>query len=391
MIAARLDFDRPESKIVVDGIVDMAPSDPLTHYAAAAILEKTFDANDLKRSLAEYQTAAQLAPYNYLNWLNLGRARDLTGDTDGASAAYSRAMELAPNYSYVQWLCGNFALRQGKTAEGFALIAKAAASNPDYAQPAVLTALQIFDADVNAVRRSLGDNAVTNGALTTNLAGQKHFDEAVDAWSHLKADDTSINYKKLGEALVSQLVVAKKFELASRVTSDMLPADAEKLITGKVANGGFENGVKLRNAGTFEWQIADGGEPQVGMSDTTKKNGKFALSLAFNSFDTSAFRTIAQTVAVVPGAEYELEVFYRSDVKTNSRIKWEVADASTTAAITSTPPIAPAADWTSLKVVFKVPAGVDGIILRLTRDGCGGPTCPTNGKLLFDDISLRRL
>jgi len=111
----------------------------------------------------------------------------------------------------------------------------------------------------------------------------------------------------------------------------------------------------------------------------------------FNSFKAVAFRSISQTVAVVPGAEYEFEVFYRSDVKTSAILKWEIADAGTSATIASTDPMTPVPDWTSLKTTFKVPPDSDGVIIRFVREGCVGSTCPTNGKISFDDISIRRL
>ena len=391
MVASRLDIERPESKIVAGDLIGMAPSDPQTHYTAAVLFEKTFDAADLTRSLTEYETATALSPNNYLMWLNLGRVRNLNGDTDGADAAYSYAMVLAPNYAYVQWLYGNFMIRQGKTNEGFALIAKAAASNPEYSQSAVQTALQIFDQDVEQVRHALGDGDQTNSALAVALAGQKHFDQAIDAWSKLGVADRNAKFKKLGETLVGQLAEAKKYQLAARVAGDLLNADEEKPVVGQIENGGFENGVKLRNAGLFEWQIVEGGQPQIGLSEDQKRSGKYSLFLAFNSLETAAFRTVSETVAVVPEAEYEFEVYYKSDVKTAAKLKWEIAEAATATTIASTPPMTAVGDWISLKTTFKVPAGNDGVIIRFVREGCIGPACPTNGKVLFDDISIKRL
>ena len=111
----------------------------------------------------------------------------------------------------------------------------------------------------------------------------------------------------------------------------------------------------------------------------------------FHTFETAAFRSVSQTAAVVPGAEYQLELHYRSDVKTSASLRWEIVDAMTTVPIASTPPMTPAADWTVLNVRFTVPADSDGIIIRLVREGCSGPSCPVNGNLSVDDISIRRL
>lgn len=390
-IASRLDLKRPESKLVVDWLIGLGPSDPQTHYAAAALFEKTFDPGDLSRSLNEYETAAALSPNNYLMWINVSRARNLNGDTEGSEAAIRRALELAPNYAAVQWAYGNLLIREGKTDDGFKLAAKAAETNSDFARSAVILALQIFDGDLAQVRTSLGDSEAINAALATSLIGQERPDDAVESWSKLPDQVKTTNYKKLGEGLAEKLLAAKKFRLAARVVSDLVPEGTEKPVIGQIQNGSFESGIKLRGAGPFEWQIADGAEPQVGQSNVHKRSGQYGLFLMFNSFDSSHFRSVSQTVAVVPGAEYEFEGFYRSDLKTTAVLKLEIADAATTGTIVSTPPFALAGDWTTLKVKFTVPAGSDGVIIRLAREGCGGPACRITGRLSFDDLSIKRL
>ena len=388
VVASRLDVKRVELKPVADWLIAMAPSDPQTHFSAARLFEKTFDAGDLQRSLSEYEMAAALSPENFMRWVDLGKARNLNGDVEGALAAYARAHDLAPNYASVQWVYGNALIRQGDADAGFPLIANAAASNPDYAQPAALTALQIFDGDVEKVLRGLGDADATNAALAGVLALQGHFDRAYFAWSKLSTLD-SAKSKQLGATLIEKFTAAKQFQLAAKVAAGLRPAD--KLVIEQVSNGGFENGVKLRDAGLFEWQIAEGTQPEIGLSEGGAHDGKYALSIMFRTFETAAFRSISQTVAVAPGSEYEFSAYYRSDVKTAASLKWEIANAMTTLPLARTSPMVPSDDWTLLNVRFRVPADSDGIIIRLVREGCAGPSCPVNGNLSIDDISIRRL
>ncbi len=390
-VAYGMDTNRPELKAVAELLVQTAPDDPLTHLAAAQMLEKTFEEADLARSLTEYEAAAGLAPNNFSLWMELGKAYDRSGEDAKAEAAFRRALELAPNYSAVQWAFGNSLVRHRKTDEGFVLIAKAAASDTLYSNPAVSTALQLFDGDIGTVRHALGDTSGTNAALASVLAAQTKFGEAVDAWSLLAAEDKRTTFKPMGDKLVEQLAAAKKFQLAARVTGDLSPDGSEKPVVGQIANGGFESEVKLRKAGIFEWQIAEGPAPQIGISEGEKHSGKHSLLMSFNTTDPGAFRSVAQTVPVVPGAVYELEIFYRSDLKTTAVFRWEIADAVTGTAFASTPAIAAAGDWTSLKAKFTVPAASDGVVIRFTRETCGAGSCPVNGKLSFDDISIRRL
>lgn len=390
-VSARLDTKRAEFKAVGDWLTGLAPGDPQTHLTAARVYQRTFDPADLTRSLSEYEIAVALSPYDYFAWVDLGKSLGVNGEPDRAEAAYARALQLAPNYAAVQWVYGNSLIRQGKTDEGFSLIAKASAANAEYSQPAVATALQIFDNDIGQVQRSLGDTEVTNAALATALAGQMHFDEAFAAWSKLPDADKPVKFKTLGEKLIEKFATARKFQFAAAVASAIRTGDAEKPVIGRVTNGGFEYGVKLRNAGLFEWQIAEGAQPQIALSETEVHNGKLSLWMIFNSFESAAFRTVSQTVALSPGNEYEFEAFYTSDLKTTASIKWEIVNALTSAPIASTAAIVATPDWTPLRIKFAMPADSDGIIIRLVREGCGGPSCPITGSLAFDDISLRRL
>lgn len=386
-VASKIDVRRPESKLVIDTLIGFAPTDPQTHYAAAAVLEKTFDPGDLERSLIEYEKAAALSPNNFQMWINLGRARNLVGDVAGAEVALKRALELAPNYSAVQWAFGNFLIRQGRTDEGFALAAQAAERNADLAGSAVSIALQIFEGDVAQVRQMLGEGALLNAALATSLASEERFDDAVESWSRLPANAKTGEFQKLGEKLFDQLTAAKKYQLAVRVFRDLEPESRPEV--GIISNGGFEDGVKRRGARVFEWQIGDGAEPQIGLSESQKRSGKFGLFIVFNSFEASQFRSFAQTIAVVPGAEYQFEGFYRSDVKSTAVLKLEVADPATGNLIAATPPLALAGDWATINLRFTVPAGSDGVTIRLARENCSGASCRMAGRLSFDDLSLK--
>jgi Flp pilus assembly protein TadD len=124
-------------------LTTLAPDDPRTHAAAAVQLEKSFDPDDIARALGELETAAALAPANYAAWLDLGRARERSGDTEGAETALRRALELAPNYSRVRWALGNALLRQGRLDEAFPEIRKAVAGDKTFGTPAVVAAWRI--------------------------------------------------------------------------------------------------------------------------------------------------------------------------------------------------------------------------------------------------------
>jgi hypothetical protein len=370
-------------------LAELSPSDPRTHLFAAKAYESTFDPNDLYRSVREYELAASLSPHNFATWLSLARSRGLQGDVEGSFKAYDRALGLAPNYSLPRWMYGNALLRDGRTDEGFSLVSAAASSDPKYLRPAISTALQLFDGNVDAVRRGLGNTVQTNAGLARELFVLGRIQESFESWQQIEPEAKKQEFRELGQMLSTKFADLKKFRMAASIQCDI---DFDRSgVTGKVVNGGFEEEVRLGNTDIFNWRITEGSHPQVGISETVKRSGKYGLILMFSSFESAGFRSLEQLLPVEPSVDYELEMYFRSDLRTEATLRWEVIDAVTSKLIAASDPINKAADWTPLRIRFKVPGDSDGVQIRFVRNGCTGPACPMNGRLIFDDFSLKRL
>jgi len=382
-IAANTDL-----KEVADFAVGWAPSDPQTHYTLAVLSGKVFSSENLAQSLTEHEKAVALAPYDFRVWLEFGRARERVGDASGAELALRKSLELAPNYSEVRWTLGNALLRRGKTTEGFAEIRKAAESDTKYVNPAIITAWQIFDGNLAQVKQNVGDSKQANFALVVFLARQKRFDEAVEIWNVLPAEDKKTTFKETGEQLYKEMLAASKYRDALLVRSQISSLEAEQSTIGQIVNGGFEEDVKTKDVGVFEWRIADGAKPQIGFDDVQKRGGNRSLVIIFNSPDGRDFRSILQTIAVEAGKSYRLETFYKSDLKTSAALTWEILDAVDGKVLATSSAVSPNADWTSIKTEFTSAANTEAVILRLARENCKSSFCPISGKVWFDDFSL---
>lgn len=379
---------RAEDPEIARTTVGLAPDDAQTHYAAAVLLEKQFDVVSLDAAVKEYEQAAALSPYNYLYWLALGSARERAGDAEGGERALRKALELAPNYARVHWALGNALVRQGRVDEGFAEIREAVAGDPKLADLAASTAWVLLDGDVTRVRVALGESERLNASLALLLANEKRFDEAINVWESLSAEARTGPLAETGNLLSQKLLEAKRFRFALKIRGE---ASGNGGREGEVSNGGFEEPIKSQNTDPFSWQIAAGQQPQIAPTSGQKHGGNLSIVLILNSTESRDFRTISQTVAVVPGGEYSFEAYYRSDLKTKAGFIWEVVGTANNAVIAATEPTAPSADWTRMTVRFRVPAEADGIVLRLGRVNCDGPVCQVAGNLWFDDISLKRI
>lgn len=369
--------------------INLAPSDSQGYYRLASIYEKTFLAEDLPKSLAEYEKAAALAPHDYRLWLALGRSRERSGDAKGAEKAMRRAVELAPNYAEAHWLLGNALLRQGNTEEAFVELRRAVEQDNKYANQIVLTAWQIFGGDVAQISQKIGDSVPIRAGLAPFLAKQGRFDEALTVWNTIPEKEMSSVYKSYGDEIYAKLVEKKEYRKALAVYSQTNQSNAEKFSIGNVYNGDFERDVKSANAAPYDWQIAAGQQPQIGLDNSQKHAGGKSLVLVFNSQTGEDFRAVGQTVIVESGKSYKFEAFYRSELKTSATLQWEIVDLSDGKVLATTPAAGANSDWAALSAEFTVPQNAQAVTIRLARTACKQGLCPISGKIWVDDISLK--
>lgn len=374
---------RADRTDMADFAVNLGPSDPQTHFAAAVLYDKTFLASDQQRSLNEYETALALSPHNYLLWLEYGKALGRNGDLDRAEAAFRETQRLAPNYASVAWALGNLLVRKGNESEGFDQIRRSITGDSTYAAPATVFAYQYFDGDVSQIRRLTDISQEATAALASLLARNKRFDDAVAVWQLLTSPIQSGTFKNAGTALVGELIAAKRFQLAAQVENSVDGSNA--VVPEQIHDGGFEEGIKLENAGPFEWRFSAGTQPQPLQSTSQPHGGTKSLVLRFGSSDGNSLRQVSQTAVVKPNAKYILRGFYRSDLKSSSPLVWQVVGSQ---ALLVEIPLAIAGDWTEFRGTFTMPSGVDGVEIRLVVKGCGSTICPINGSLWLDDITL---
>ena len=367
---------------IADMSVNWAPADPQTHFAAAVLYDKTFLPQDEARSLAEYERSVAHSPDNYLLWLEYGKALSRSGDADRAEAAFRQALALAPNYAVVHWTLGNALVRDGKSDEGFAEITKAVAGDSSYAKPAVTLAYNFFDGDLSRTRKVIGQDPAVDATLALTLANDKRFDDAVSVWTSMGSAASDDQLSEARTALTSNLLSAKRFVQARRVSSTAIAA------VGGINDGGFEQNVKLQSSGPFDWQITDGTQPQIAQSTRQPHGGERSLVLVFSSNDGSNLRQISQIVPVESGKKYAFEGFYHAELKSESPMVWQIVDASSGNVLASVPLKDPAADWVRFTASFTTPADTDGVTLRLARQSCSSSICPINGSIWFDDLSL---
>lgn len=365
---------------------DLSPNDGQTHLSYARDLEQSFDMEAFAASLKEYEAAAALSPNNFNFWIYLGQARERDGDRKGAENAFRRALTLAPNYARTNWALGNNLVRQGTNDEGFSLIRKAVASDATYAGPAISAALLVFDGNIDRSVEAVGAGPTTFAEASKYLVAQKNFNEAAEVWKRIPVADARGSLREVGTQVMNKLIEGKQFRLATLVAASIAEDDARSPKIGEVSNGGFELGAD--DKGYFDWKIGAGAYPQIALTDSRVKEGKYCIFMQFGAGGDQAFRPISKTIAVEPGGKYRLTLSYRNGLNTRAVIKWGVSDVDGKL-IVATEPLVHGSEWADASAVFTVPADQDAIVIKTIRENCAA-ACTISGNIFFDDVRLIR-
>ena len=374
---------------------ELSPADPQAHFTLARLAERSFEPEQLTEAVSQYEQATALSPNDYRLWFQLGKARGLAGDDAGAEQAFSRAIELAPNYPEPRWYLGNLLLRAGRTSEAFVEFRRACAEDPVKFRPQVFDlAWHIFNADVQQVLAATGDTTEARAGLAEYLLKQQHIEDALRLWSNFNGAQKQ-EQRATGEQIVQTLLAAKRYHAALDVQRG-LTGQGQSSVPAEDAllNGSFEAPVGPSGKTWYDWQVTPVTQAQINLDERQRHSGGRSLRLVFNVSNPLDFHHVAQLVVVAPQTRYHLSWFVRTeDLKSASTLVTEVLDASdqTRVLASSAPLAAGSSDWQESGLDFTTGAQTEAINVRLTRPPCAQALCPLFGKVWYDDFNLQRL
>jgi Flp pilus assembly protein TadD len=372
----------------------LAPDDPLTHWTVAALEKQALTPDRVGETLREFEAAVSLSPYDYRLWVDLGRTREQAGDREGGERALRRAVELAPFYAEPRWLLGNLLLRTGRTDEAFAELQRSSEVNPLLRPQIFNMAWHVFDGDVQAVSRAVGNSAAARADLATYLMGQKHLDDALGQWMTLSAAE-KMEQRATGLALMRALLQAKRFHAAFelfRGIDQQGASGGDGLQAEHVSNGGFE-GELGSSENPFDWNVKSVAQAQIGLDERYRRSGNRSLRVRFQAPGGLTFNNINQLIAVQPSTAYRLEYYVRAvDLKSAATPLIFIRDNLDGSVLGSSEPLPPGTtDWRLVTIDFKTTPKTEAVTIDTRLSACESDApCPIFGLVWYDDFNLQR-
>ncbi len=366
--------------------VNSAPGDPEGHYLRGAILEAN---DDLTGAIAEYDLAASLRPDDYVPWLTLAHARELSGDKAGALAAARQAVPLAPFYAQPHWQLGNILVRAGQRDEGFKELRLAGASNPILLPGIVELAWQLYGSDAHLVKQAIQPQSPEAYRVLAE-SFRKH-GKTEDAIAMLSASGGDAEAVRAREQYLNELISTKRFKEAYALWSQGRSSNSSGGL-GVIIDSGFEQESNLDRPG-FGWRV-ENKSPSLSFSldPANPKEGHSSLRIEFKGDSDPGQKIVSQLVLLEPRTHYQLEFAARTENLVSGGLpSITVTDASDNVTL-GRPVLLPqqADNWQHYAIDFNSKEATTAIHISLQRERCSNSPCPIFGRLWLDSFSLQK-
>ena len=111
-------YFRKGSPASIQAAIEYDGDNPQYYDALGTLTNFYGNTRDLDASVAFYEKATRLSPYDAHFWSDLGAAYDWAGRTNDALSSFERAIRLFPKSPEINWRFANFAFRTRRIPEG---------------------------------------------------------------------------------------------------------------------------------------------------------------------------------------------------------------------------------------------------------------------------------
>jgi tetratricopeptide (TPR) repeat protein len=371
-----------------DKAINATPNDPDAHSGRALVLINT---SGLADALPEYERAVALRPRDYFLWLELGRARDMADDEQGAIAALEQAVRFAPFYAQTRWHLGNVLFRAGRVEEAYAELRRAALSDLSLLPNFIDLVWGASNGDTAAIERIVQpQNAAWHIALAKIFIKRGKIVEGLAQFRSAGGVAESDR-----QSLLNELLAAKRYKEAYEV---WVADSGESEHEGSLAvlhDGSFERKISRDSSG-FGWQLArDTQGLRLSLDRNNPHSGTQSLRVDFNGDANPGQAILTQLIPVEPNMRYSLRFAARTEeIVTGGLPLISVSDAGSKESLTpvlSSPLPQNSGGWREYSIDFTSSKTTSAVLISVHRQNCSSGPCPIFGRMWLDDFSMQKM
>jgi tetratricopeptide (TPR) repeat protein len=330
--------------------------------------ETDFVNPDPAGAVGDFQRAVARVPLSAAYWMDLASAYESTGNIPLAREAFNRARAAYPASALVAWSYGNFLLRQGDEASGFAQINHAVQADPSLAMPAVSQAWhktqdanvllnQVLPATQDAYFQAI-DFMAANGQPAAALV----------IWERLLTLGKPVELQR-SFPLLEFLIQSDGAEDASRVWREALAA-AGLPHDGPVNQSLIWNGDFAKDFlnGGLDWRWSSPFGASIGFDAPSRSSGGRSLRLDFGGGANLDLTEPREFVPVEPSRNYHFHAALRTEgITTESGISFLIRDPNHGAAVVTAENFTGTHTWTPVDVDYTTSPQTHFLVVQVRR------------------------
>lgn len=385
MLAELTPPSQPDSREVAQLAVALAPSDPATRWLVATKEKEKFSPESIENATRLFEEVVRRSPNDYRWWIELGRANEQAERTEHAEAAFDRAAQLAPNFTFPHWQLGNFYLRQNRTEEAFRELKRATEGSLLYRDQVFSLAWDYFDKDPAKVEQLAADTPDVKASLALFFAVRNSPVDALRVWNTLPDQDKAAH--PVIAKSIAQGFFDKQFYRESLEFARQSGLDPEARVE-TISNAGFESFVGADDS-LYSWKVnRNDGKLDIATDSSVKHSGARSIRFAFRGYAKPALSNLSQFVAVQASKKYRISFWVRTEnLRSGGSPQLEIANANDATLLAVSDPFAGSSnEWKQITLDIATPSNCSGIVIRTGRQSCG--ECPIFGTFWYDDFSI---
>jgi len=360
---------------------------------------------DLREAVNLNEQATRLEPQGAQYWARLGAAYEADGRTADAARSYQTAVDLFPRSPQMNWLLGNFLLRQDDTAGGLVAFRNVVAGSPAMRRAAYQTAWGATEDSEQILAAMIPTQAEVLADYLQYLVDTRRLDAAREVWRKLldggfplppggalRYVDAVVAEQRSADAIAAWEALAARepniYAIEHRPQNSQEAQGATREARGnRVTNGSFEFDVL---GSGLDWRIT----PAAGVTTRVVAENAFegarCLELDFAGTHNVEYSHIFELVPVEPDTSYLFTARVRTrEISSDQRPRFILRDARDERLLRVETSAVPAiSDWTELRTEFRTGPATHLLDLRVVRPQSRKFDGRISGTLWIDDVRM---
>ncbi|MBM4140579.1 MAG: hypothetical protein FJ242_03665 [Nitrospira sp.] len=358
------------------------------HYLLGRFYQYNSDAFDPDKAISHYQESIRLSPLQGGCWLDLSKAYQTAGMEKEAGRAIERALRLDPRNPEVIWEAGLFYLISGNLETAVKNLREVILLRPERQETIYDLLWKIELEPEYIIKEVVPDSYPYYKRYFLYLISTGRVSESHDLWRTMARfpveDELFVRYTDF-------LISRRLYEDAEQTWRDFVG----KKFAGKtedqpslIWNGSFE--FDMQNGG-LDWKIGKTKGAMPFLDSDIHISGGRSLGVSFDGKHNPDITVASQVVRVVPGANYLLRGYARSDsLTTTNGVFISVEGHKCKGLYKKSEVITGNNFWRDITVEFETPPECGAVSIKIRREKSEKLDNKISGTAWVDGISLMK-